>query len=228
VAAAALVGCAASPLHYSAVLDQPDGLGPGDPVLHDGNNVGSVTSVSPGAGDAQVSVELDHRLSGSVRTDSILILRGAGTSPALELMTPGMAGAEASDGAQLYGASNEDEAQLLVNILGPMAMGNSYGQFLNRALPQASPSPGASVMQNQLLDILRQTLAAATAASGATPMGRIQAEQLRRDADAVARQLDAHGRGTEADQLREQVDRLTGAAGVPPNTLTVPRATPTP
>jgi hypothetical protein len=233
VLAAALIGCAANPVHYSAMLNQPDGLGPGDPVTHGGSPIGSVTTVTPGSGgNSQVSVRVDSRYTTTVRTDSILVLHGAGAAPSLEMMTPGMTGAEASDGAVLYGASNPNQEEILVNILGPLSMASTYGQFFNQAAPpQASPSPGSTVLQNQLMDIFRQTLAAATAATSTTPMGRAQMDQFREDADAVAQQLDAHGRAAEAQQLRAQVARMNAAAaaaGSAPNTLTVPRAAPSP
>ena len=230
--AAALMGCAASPNYYSATFNQPDGLGPGDPVRHGGTQIGSVTTISAARGGAQVSVQIDHESASRVYVDSILILQGAGATPSLELFTPSTESSKAADGAQLYGASNDNQAQMLTTILGPEAIGNSYAQFINRyAPPQAAPSPGASVLQNQLMDIFRQTLTMTSALSTSTPAGRAQTDQFREDADAVARQLDAHGQTAEASQLRAEVAQMNAGGATPgasPSALTIPKAAPTP
>ena len=231
--ATALLGCAASPNYYSATFNRPDGLGPGDPVRHGGTQIGSVTTISPpGSGDAQVSVQIDHEYASLVYVDSILILQGAGAAPSLELFTPSTEGSRATDGAQLYGASNDNQTQMLTTILGPAAIGNSYAQFINRYAPgQATPSPGASVLQNQLIDIFRQTIAATSVLSSTSPAGRAQMDQFLEDAEAIERQLDAHGQTAQASQVRAQIAQMNAAAaaaGASPNALTIPRAAPTP
>jgi hypothetical protein len=231
--AAALMGCAASPDSYSAAFSQPDGLGPGDPVRHGGTQIGSVTTISAaGSGGGQVSVQIDHEYASVVYADSILILQGAGAAPSLELLSPNTLSSKAADGAQLYGASNDNQTQMLTTILGPEAIGNSYAQFINRYAPaQAAPSPGASVLQNQLMDIFRQTMTATSVLSTSTQAGRAQMDQFREDADAVERQLDAHGQTAQASQLRAQVAEMNAAAaaaGASPNALTLPKAAPTP
>ena len=231
--AAALMGCAASPNYFSATFNQPDGLGPGDPVRHGGTQIGSVTTISAaGSGSAQVSVQIDHEYASAVYVDSILMLQGAGTAPSLELFTPSAESSRAADGALVYGASNDNQTQMLTTILGPEAIGNSYAQFINRYAPgQAAPSAGASVLQNQLMDIFRQTITATSVLSSSSPAGRAQMDQLLEDADEVARQLDAHGQTTQAAQVRAQVAQMNAAAaaaGVSPNALTIPKAAPTP
>jgi hypothetical protein len=229
--AAVLAGCASDPSHYGAAFNQPDGLGPGDPVRHGGTQIGSVASISAaGSSGAQVSVQIDPQYASLVYVDSILILQGAGAAPSLELFTPSTEGAKAADGTQLYGASNDNQTQMLTTILGPEAIGNSYAQFINRyAPPQAAPSPGASVLQNQLLEIFRQTIAATSVLSSSSPAGRAQMDQVREDAEAVARQLDAHGQTAQAAQIRAQVAQMNAAAAAAsPNALTIPKAAPTP
>lgn len=231
--AAALMGCAASPNYYSATFNRPDGLGPGDPVRHGGTQIGSVTTISAaGSGGAQVSIQIDHEYASLVYVDSILILQGAGAAPSLELFTPSTEGSKAADGAQLYGASNDNQTQMLTTILGPEAIGNRYAQFINRYAPaQAAPSPGGSVLQNQLMDIFRQTLTMTSALSTSTQAGRAQMDQFREDADAVARQLDAHGQTAQASQLRAEVAQMYPGAATPgasPSALTIPKAAPTP
>ncbi|HKF30490.1 MAG TPA: MlaD family protein [Candidatus Binataceae bacterium] len=231
--AAALMGCAANPNYYGATFNQPDGLGPGDPVRHGGTQIGSVTTISnAGSGGAQVSVQIDPEYASAVYVDSILVLQGAGSSPSLELFTPGAESSKAADGALLYGASNDNQTQMLTTILGPEAIGNSYAQFINRYAPgQAVASPGASVLQNQLVDIFRQTIAATSVLSSSSPAGRAQMDQFLEDADVVERQLDAHGQTAQASQVRAQVAQMNAAAaaaGASPNALTIPKAAPTP
>ena len=202
-------------------------------MIWNGGTVGHVIGISPGSAgsDSQVSVQIDHQYTGAVHADAILALQGAGTTPSLEVMNPDPSNAKAIDNALLYGASNPSQTQLLVTSLGT-SITNSYVQFLNRyASPQPSPAaPGGAILQNQLTDLLRQTLAATGAITGSTQMGRTQIDEFRQDADAVARQLEAHGRATEAAQLRAEAAQLSAAAATtgPPGTLTVPRAAPTP
>jgi hypothetical protein len=231
--AAALMGCAASPNYYSATFNRPDGLGPGDPVRHGGSQIGAVTTISAAdSGGAQVSVRIDHEYASLVYVDSILILQGAGATPSLELFTPSTEGSKAADGAQLFGASNDNQTQMLTSILGPEAIGNRYAQFINRYAPaQAAPSPGGSVLQNQLMDIFRQTLTMTSVLSSSTQTGRAQMDQFREDADAVARQLDAHGQTAQASQLRAEVAQMNAGGATPgasPSALTIPKAAPTP
>jgi hypothetical protein len=231
--AAALMGCASSPKYYSAAFSQPDGLGPGDSVRHGGTQIGSVTAISTaGSGGAQVSVQIDPEYASAVYVDSILTLQGAGATPSLELFTPSAESSKAVDGALLYGASNDNQTQMLTTILGPEAIGNSYAQFINRyAPPQTAPSPGASILQNQIVDIFRQTMAATSVLSTSSPAGRAQTDQFLEDADAVERQLDAHGQTAQAAQVRAQVAQMNAAAaaaGSSPNALTIPKAAPTP
>ena len=231
--AAALMGCAASPNYYSATFNQPDGLGPGDPVRHGGTQIGSVTAISAaGSSGAQVSVQIDHEYASVVYVDSILILRGAGAAPSIELFTPSAESSKAADGAQLYGASNDNQTQMLTTILGPEAIGNRYAQFINRYAPaQGAPSAGASFLQNQLMDIFRQTIAATSVLSTSTQAGRAQMDEFLEDADVVERQLDAHGQTAQAAQVRAQVAQMNAAAaaaGASPNALTIPKPAATP
>lgn len=227
--AAAVMGCASGPDYYGATFSKPDGLGPGDPVRHGSTPIGSVTTISTaGSGGAQISVQIDHEYASVVTVDSILILQGA--APSLELFTPSADSSEAAPGALLYGASNDNQTQMLTTVLGPEAIGNRYAQFINRYAPGA-PSPGGSVLQNQLLDIFQQTMAATSVLSTSSPAGRAQMDQFLEDADVVARQLDAHGQTAQAAQVRAQVAQMNAAAaaaGASPNALTIPRAAPTP
>jgi hypothetical protein len=242
VLATALTACS-DPAHFTTMLDTTGGLGPGDAITHGSAAIGRITGVSPaGAGDSAVALLIDADHTGEVHVDSILILHGAGAAPALELMTTDPSSAAAGDGALLYGASNESQAQMIMASLGPPTIVNRYAQFFSHmAPPSPAPSPaapGSAILQNQLAELARQTLAAAAIASGSTPATAAQLEQFRRDARSVERQLVAHGRSAEADQLRAEVERMNAAAAAvgtaggaatpsaPANTLVTPRVAP--
>lgn len=241
IAMLALSACA-GPAHFATVLDAPDGLRPGDPVLHAGTTIGSVTGVTPLAGggsEAQLTIDSGHTR--SVRVDSVMILSNAGSGPALELENRDPSSAYAVEGATLYGASNPDQAELLEASLGSPTFVQRYANLFGQMTPPAaSPVPGAppSVLTQQLQQLTQQTLAAATALAQGSPTSAAQLDEYRHNAAVVERQLRAHGKDAAADQLAASVMRLNSAApagvpagsaapGAPPNTLTVPPAAPT-
>ncbi|MGH7779294.1 MAG: MlaD family protein [Candidatus Binataceae bacterium] len=238
VLAFALSACA-GPAHYSAVLDAPDGLGPGDPVIHGGVTIGTVTAVAPvAAGDSQAQITIDPGYSKHIRVDSIMILSGTGAGPALELENRDPSSLYAPEGAVLYGASNPNQAQLFVASLGPPTIVKSYADFfakMNAYAPTPVASPATAmppnVLAQQIQQLTQQTIAAAGAIAGASPPSGPQIDELRHDAASVERQLRAHGKNTAADQLKASVDQMNAAAApsapaAPPNTLTVPPANP--
>ena len=246
VLALALSACA-GPAHFSTVLDAPDGLGPGDPVTHGGTTIGTVTGVAPLAGgDSQAAITINPGYSESVRVDSILLLSGTGTGPSLELENRDLSSAYAPEGAVLYGASNPSQAQLFVSSLGPTTIAKRYANLfakMQASAPSAAASPAAgaagtppNVLSQQLQQLTQQTLAAAAAVAATSPPSAAQMDDFRHDAAAVERQLRAHGKNAEADQLKASVDQMNAAApagtpagstpAVPPNTLTVPPAVP--
>jgi hypothetical protein len=242
VLALALSACAGPAHYYSTVLDAPDGLGPGDPVLHAGTTIGSVTGVAPlASGDSQAQLTINPGYSKHIRVDSIMILSGTGIGPSLELENRDPSSLYAPDGAVLYGASNPSQAQLFVTSLGPPTIVKRYTEFFARmGAPATAPSPAAgappNILAQQLEQLTQQTLAAAGAIAGTSPPTAAQMDDFRRDAASVERQLRAHGKNAEADQLQAAVDQMNAAAAAPasgatpgasPNTLTVPPANPT-
>jgi hypothetical protein len=230
----AATGCA-GPGFYAAAFDAPDGIGPGDPVVHAGATIGSVTRVTPSAaGDSAVNFRVEPQYTGAIHQDTILQLDAAGAAPSLEVINPDPASSDAASGALLFGASNQSQTQLLMTSLGPPSFVGKYANFfqgLSNSSPGAQPSPTNAILANQLFAIMRQSVGAAAAATGATPATRAQADQFRRDAAAVERQLVAHGRGTEADWLRSEVARMNAAAAAAsarPGAATIPRGYPMP
>jgi MlaD protein len=228
----AVAGCAA-PGFYGAAFDAPDGIGPGDPVTHAGATIGAVTRVTPSAaGDSAVNFRIEPQYTGAIHQDTVMQLNAAGAPPSLEVINPDPASADAANGALLYGASNQSQTQLLMTSLGPPSFVGKYANFfqgLSSSAPGAQPPASNTILANQLMAIMRQSIGAAAAATGATPATRAQADQFRRDAAAVERQLVAHDRGAEAARLRSEVERMNAAAASAPAPSTAyPRAWPTP
>lgn len=245
VLAFALSACA-GPAHFSTVLDAPDGLGPNDPVTHGGTIIGTVTRVAPlTGGDSQAAITINPGYSESVRVDSILLLSGTGTGPSLELENRDPSSAYAPEGAVLYGASNQSQAQLFVSSLGPTTIAKRYANLFakmqgNASSPTSAAAPAAgtpaNVLSQQLQQLTQQTLAAAAVVAATSPPSAAQMDDFRHNAAAVERQLRAHGKNAEADKLKASVVQMNAVApagtpagstpAVPPNTLTVPPAVP--
>src|SRR5262249_56836991 len=124
-----------------------------------GKTIGSVTAVQGVSSGTEVSIEVEHEHRKAVRNDSILILDGTGSSASLELMSPDPSSAYAPEGMQLYGASNQSQAQLLMSSLGPSTFVQSYAQFMgnNTTTP---PNAQPSILQQQLMHIIHRSLAA--------------------------------------------------------------------
>jgi hypothetical protein len=230
----AAAGCA-GPGFYAAAFDAPDGIGPGDPVIHAGATIGSVTRVTPAAGgDSAVNFRVEPQYTGAIHQDTIMQLDAAGRTPSLEVVNPDPASSDAANGALLFGASNESQTQLLMTSIGPPSFVGKYANFfqgLSNSSPGAQPPASNTILANQLMAIMRQSIGAAAAATGATPGTRVQADQFRRDAAAVERQLVAHDRGAEAARLHSEVEQMNAAAAAasaPPPSMTIPRAYPTP
>jgi hypothetical protein len=234
VAALGAAGCA-GPGWYTTTLDSPGGIGPGDPITHAGATIGSVTRVTPSAyGDLSVAFQVQPQYTGAIHQDTIMQLGGAGAAPSLEVINPDPSSSNAANGAALFGAANQSQTQLLMSSLGPPSFVGKYANFfqgLSSSSPAAQPPPSSTILANQLMTIMRQTMGAAAGATAATPATRAQTDQFRRDAVTVERQLAAHGRTAQADRLRAEVEQMNAAvaaATAPPGTMTVPPASPTP
>ena len=225
-----LAACAAAaPSRFTTQLDTTGGIGPGDPVTHASANIGRVTGVAPrSGGDSEVAFEVDHSHAAEIRQDTIMLLTTQGGLPALEAISTDVVSPKAPSGFPLYGASSQGELQLFLAARGP----GSYGQMLADLLkPPATapapstlpPDPATAQMQSLFAQLSQRTIAAAAAGS---PITQMQLVQMRREAEGVERQLRRNGQTAEADRLRQQIDATLSGVGVPPNTLTIPRANP--
>jgi hypothetical protein len=231
VLAASIVlgGCAAAaPSHFTTQLDSTGGLGPGDPVTHAGATVGRVTAVAPIAdGDSEIGFEVDHPHAQEIREDTIMVLNNGGGAPSLEAFNSEPLSPAAPSGFPLDGASSMSEAQLFMAARGPGAYGQMWADLLKPlaapSAPASPPTPAEAQMQSFLTQLSQRTMAAAGASS---PTTYAQLDQMRNEAQGVERQLRRQGKTAEADRLQRQIDITLSGVGTPPNTLTIPRTSP--
>jgi MlaD protein len=218
-----LSGCA--PVQYNTELTSADGLAPNDPVTTIGTTIGSVTSVNPlPDGNTAVAFNVDHSDARLVLQDSILVLRND-QPPSLELLNTNPISLRAPAGATLVGASNEQEANLLVAAQMP---GFSAGlSALSSAMgsaavvpPGATTAPAATALQQQL-NAMQNWYAVNGARNTAAAAQQLQG--INQSAAALERELINQGRSAEAQRLRDQIEQLARTlSGNPPNTLVTP------
>jgi ABC-type transporter Mla subunit MlaD len=220
---AAAAGCA--PVRYSSELTAPDGLGPGDPVINLGATIGSVAAVSPlPDGNSAVAFDVDHSDARLVMQDSIMVLHNDAGGPNLELLNPNPFSVRAPAGATIVGASNDNEANLLLASRGLAGLGTSLpaiASALGAMPPGTATGPAAATAQQQLGAI--QNWYAAYGARNAAAAAQ-QLQQINQSAAALERELVNQGHSAQAQQLRQQIEQLghtlTTApppAGYPPN-----------
>ncbi|HKV55353.1 MAG TPA: MlaD family protein [Candidatus Binataceae bacterium] len=225
---ALLCGCA--PDRFNTTLTSADGLGPGDPVTNLGATIGSVAGVDPQPdGSSQVAIDVDHGDVRLVLQDSILVLRND-NGPSLELLSTNPISLRAPVGATIPGASNEQEANLLVASRMPgfnaglATMTGAMGAA-GSLPPGAATAPAVTALQQQL-NAMQNWYAANGSRNSAAASQQLQ--QINQSAAALERELIKQGNSAQARRLRDQIDQLSrtlaGAppASAPPNTLTVP------
>jgi hypothetical protein len=204
--AAVAAGC--SPVRYYTELTAPDGLVPGDPVTNLGASVGSVASVTPLAdGNSGVAFDVGHSDARLLMQDSIMVLHD-NPEPHLELLDPNPFSVRAPAGATIVGASNDNEASLLLASRGLAGMGTSLpaiASALGATPPGSATAPGAATVQNQL-GAIQNWYAAYGARSAAVTAQQLQ--QINQSAAALERELVNQGRSAQAQQLRQQIEQL--------------------
>jgi hypothetical protein len=205
--AATAAGC--SPVRYYTELTAPDGLGPGDPVTNLGANVGSVAAVTPLAdGNSSVAFDVDHSDKRLVMQDSIMVLHDNPGGPRLELLNPNPFSVEAPAGATIVGASNDNEASLLLASRGLAGLGTSVpavAAALGTTPPGAATGPAAATVQNQLGAIQNWYAAYGARSAAATAQ---QLQQINQSAAALERELINQGRSAQAQQLQHEIEQL--------------------
>lgn len=216
-------------MRYYTELTAPDGLGPGDPVTNLGANVGSVASVTPLAdGNSGVAFDVDHSDARLVMQDSIMVLHENPGAPHLQLLNPNPFSVEAPAGATIVGASNDNEASLLLASRGLAGLGTSLpavASALGATPPGAATAPGAAALQNQL-GAIRNWYAAYGARSAAAATQQLR--QVNQSAAALERELVNQGHSAEARRLRNEIEQLGRTLTTPPPPSGYPSASPPP
>jgi hypothetical protein len=228
VVAVSLSGCA--PVRFNTELTSADSLGAGDPVTNMGATIGSVANVSQlPDGNSGVAFDVDHSDARLVLQDSIMVLR-KDTGPTLDLLNTNPISLRAPPGATILGASNDQEATLLVAAnmpgfgAGMATMSGSMGAIAGMP-PGAATAPTANALQQQLGTMQNWYAANGTRNAAAAAQ---QLQQINQSAGALERQLINQGRSAQAQRLRDQIDQLArtlaGAppSSTPPNTLVTP------
>jgi len=233
---AMLSGCAsasgASTVSFVTELDQTDGLASGSPVTYGGATIGSVTGLGWKLnGDSKVDFEVQYQYLMNVHQDSIMVLHADAASPALELYNANPNGAVAMPGSKIDGASSQRELAALLGARGVSAMTSSLAGMmgaLGTGAPGAPP-PTATLdqLQRELAALQSQAAANGTANTAATAA---QLHTLNQQVQSLQQQVTALGASPQAQQLRDEIDKLAHTLAAPPgappassSTLTTPR-----
>jgi hypothetical protein len=218
------------PVRFNTELTSSDSLVAGDPVTNLGATIGSVASVNPlPDGNSGVALDVDHSDARLVLEDSIVVLRND-NGPGLELLNTNPISLRAPAGATIEGASNEQEANLLVASRMPgfnaglATIAGGIGAIAGMP-PGAATAPAAQALQQQL-NAMQNWYALNGARNAAAAAQQLQ--QINQSAAALERQLINQGHSAQAQQLRNEVEQLARTlAGnppppSPPNTLVTP------
>jgi hypothetical protein len=216
----AMSACTSAPVNFTTQLDKTGGLGPGDPVVHAAATIGSVTSVSPlGDGDSEVGFQVDGAHAREVHQDAIMLLNTQPGTPSLEVMNQDAMSPAAPAGMRLDGASDNNQAQMIMLSRGPGSLATALSNAVN-AFPSSSTQPPSqsSVQLGQMLNqIAQQNAAIATAMSPPTTM---DVSKMKSDAAAVERQFTRNNKTAQADRVRQQLNQTLAGMGIKPTSPT--------
>lgn len=227
-----LAACGPNAAHFSTELGAPDGLSKGDPVNYGGTRIGQVTSVNPlSYGSSEVGFDVEQPHADLVHQDSIMVLHSGVETPSLELRNPNAGSPIAASDSRLTGASSEAEARgiLLARGLG------SYATGLAQMLLALGSGPGSGANPALVAPLIQQLLqiqqSAVLNSYVNSPASQQQVHDVMRQLEAVRRELERQGKTAQAQQLRNEIERLLRAAAPPsapaaPNTLITPRVYP--
>lgn len=227
---AALAACSHPGVSFTTTLGAPNGLASGNPVTHAGARIGQVTGVRPSLyGSPTVDFYVDETDAPLVHQDSIMVLETGGAEPSLSLDNPNPMSPPAAAGSQITGASSEAEASAIRMSRGMGSYAMGLAQFLGSVNSGPNPpanSAAVAAATAQLFAIQQMAAANAYANSAAA---RQQVDQLNRQLQAIAQQMQQAGQTAQAQQLRNQIEQLLRATAPPPgapNTLVTPRVYP--
>ena len=217
-------GCASANARFYTELTQPGSLGIGAPVVNLGTPIGSVAKVWPLAdGNTGVAFDVDPADADAIRRDSIMVLSDNPGGASLEVMTTNPLSPSAAQGTQIDGASNQNDANTLVAAKNLAASAPAMAMMMSApgiGAAAINTSPAWLLLQQQIAMLQSQYLIAGVQSAGVAAQ---QLQQVNRNAAALEQQLIAAGHSAQAEQLRRQVDALAHTLTPPPSGLLGPR-----
>jgi paraquat-inducible protein B len=226
----AAAGCASENARFYTELTQPGSLNAGAPVVNLGAPIGSVSRVWLLAdGNTGVAFDVNRADADAIRRNSIMVLQNDPGGASLDVMTANPLSPPASPGTQIDGASNQNDANSLVAAENMAASAPAMAMMMSapgNSAAAMNASPAWLQMQQQIAMLQSQLLIASVQNAGVAAQ---QLQQVNRNAAALERQLIAAGHSAQAEQLRRQVDALahtltTTPAGLSPPSTTSPRS----
>lgn len=228
----AVAGCRTEqPLRFAVTFEHAQGIEAGDEVHYQGLEIGEVKEVDvDSAGAVRVTVEVEPKYRGAVARDSVVEVERAGVLGGRELVIrDGEDAGERiplADGEVLVGREGElDDAVARLRSVGATAMERmrELGSDVQDRLTELGDSQQAQELA-AAMERVREQMGDA---------GREGAQRLREEglpavrdrAEELRRALEAEGRGEEARDVLERVQRwleetgaeLDGKAGSPPS-----------
>jgi hypothetical protein len=219
VCGALAAGCSSQTVRFYTHFNQPGALAAGAPVVSLGSSIGSVANVDRDYnGGADVTLDVDRNDAYQVRKDSIMVLSDNPSGATIDVLSPNPSSPPADPGATIDGASNQQDANVLLAAKNLSAMAPAMAMILSaganaNAAGASNASPAMALMQAQIAAIQAQYLAAG--ASGAAAAAQ-QLAAVNRSAAALEQQMIAAGNSAQAAQLRKQIDALARTLATPP------------
>lgn len=211
-----MAAACAAPVYFSTELNRTGGLGPGDRVTHGSVSIGHVTSVTPiGYGDSRIAFEVDGSRSADVHSDAIMLLDGQTAPPSLEVMNVDAMSSSAPSGSRLDGASNMNQAQIILSSRQPGSLAQAIARATTGSLNSPSQVPQAALLAQAMSQITQSAVAAANVVS--PPTSRAALAQMQSDCEGVERQMNRNGMSEQALRVHDSMDRMLGGFTAPSN-----------
>jgi hypothetical protein len=215
-------GCTGQSARFYTELSQPGRLAGGSPVYNFGSSIGSVASVNRLAdGNSGVAFDVNRADASAIRRDSIMVLHDDPAGASLDVMNADPSSPPASPGTQIDGASNQNDANMLIAAKNVAATAPAIAMMLSATgsggAASVNTSPAWLLLQQQMIALQSQYLMAGM--RNATVAAQ-QLQQITQNAAALERQLLAAGHSAEAERLRRQIEALSRALTTPPAGMT--------
>jgi ABC-type transporter Mla subunit MlaD len=204
------------PLRFAVLFEANEGLEAGDEVMYKDMEVGRVTEVGLDEnGKVRVEVEVEPRYRGAVAMSSVISVARAGVLGGRRIEVSDGVGERAPvvPGSVLLGHDASSPTVLeRLRSAGQDAMDRLgvVGADLERRLSEMQQSPEAAELREAMRRLGEQ------AADSSERLRAEGAEAVRQRAAELQRSLEAQGKGEEARDLAERIERWLGQVEEPP------------